>query len=208
MKEAIIGFIGVIVGSILSWAQAWYYSKREHQKNAQYLAIRVVIALRQYLYKCWLVSVDDGLNQGQRDQEGCLVPQATDPGPIVYPEDIDWKSIDPKLAYRLLSLQPSAESADRAISAAVEFTDGPPDYKDIFEERYLQYSKIGLLVTELENEICKTYKIPSDDSEDWKPKESFKKIIKQVELNRIREAASRKKIFDEIESGESLKDEK
>ncbi len=208
MKEAIIGFVGVIVGSIISWVQSWYSTKREHDKNAHYLAIRVVITLRQYLYKCWLVSVDDGLIQGQRNQDGCLVPQASDPGPIEYPVDIDWKSVDPKIAYRLLSLQPSAESADRAISAAIEFSDGPPDYEDVFEERYLQYSKIGLIVIGLENEICKKYNVPIDNSEDWNPKEGFEKTLNQVESNRIREAAASKKLFDELSSSESLKEEK
>ena len=29
MKEAFIGFIGVIVGSMLSWLQSWYSAKKE-----------------------------------------------------------------------------------------------------------------------------------------------------------------------------------
>jgi len=206
MKEAFIGFIGVIVGSMLSWLQSWYSAKKEHEKNAHYLAIRVVIALRQYIYKCWLVSVDDGLNLGQRAKDGCLVPQAKDPGPIVYPEDIDWKSIDPKIAYKLLSLQPLAESADRAISTAIEFSDGPPDYENIFEERYLQYCQIGLEVIKLENEICKIYNIPIDNSENWNPKESFAETLKKVESNQMRKAESRKKLFDETSCNVKFKD--
>lgn len=191
--------VGTLVTSTVPFIQSWYLNRKDREKHAHYLAIRVVIALRQYLYKCWLVTQDDGLAQGQRDSDGCLVPQAKDPGPIVYPEDIDWKSIDPKLAYKLLSLQPSAESADRMISAAIEFGDGPPDYKDIFEERHLQYSMIGLKVLALENELCKANMIPKEDSlEDWNPSEAFQKTIQNIEASQVKRTESQRKIMDEL----------
>lgn len=199
MKEAVIGFIGVIVGSIVPWLQSLHSAKNERDKHAHYLAIRVIIALRQYTYACWLVAVDDGLNQGERDIDGCLVPQAKDPGPIVYPNDIEWKSIDAQLAYDLLSLQLDAESADRSIAAAIEFTDGPPDYEDIFEERHSQYSKIGLKVIDLENRLCKKFEIPLEDkNSNWSPLEDFNNAIKKVEQNQNRRAENNKSLFDEM----------
>lgn len=197
--EAIIGLVGVIVGASIAWAQTWWAHKQEQKKSANYLAIRVVNTLRQYLYKCWLVAEDDGLSQGQRDSDGCLVPQATDPGPIKYPDDIDWKSIDSKLAYQLLSLPQKAEFAERAIAAAIEFSSGPPDYEEVFEERYLQYSMIGLTVLSLENELCKTYAIPKENSlENWNPSEVFRKAIQNVEKAQVERAESQRRIMDEL----------
>lgn len=196
------GFIGVLVGASIPWLQSFISSKLERKRHASYLAIRVVIALREYLYQCWRVTEDDG---GERDSGGCLYPQVKQPGPIKYPEDIDWKSIDPKLTYQLLSLPSIAQAADRAISVAGEY-DSPPDYEDYFEERYLQYSMMGLKIISLEEELCRLYSIPKEISlEDWDPKSSFQKKIKQVEERQIKRAESNKKIFEEFENSSKAK---
>lgn len=199
MKDVIFGLIGVIVGSFLSWIQTWHSTKKEREKSAHYLAIRIVISLRQYIYKCWLVAVDDGLCLGERDSDGCLSPQAQDPGPISFPEDIDWKSIDANLAYKLLSLQPMAEAADRAIASSIEFSDGPPDYDEVFEERHYQYSKIGILVIELEAQVCNLFNLPSETHEQWNPKNDFERSINYVELRRARRADANIKMAKEME---------
>ena len=197
--EAVIGLVGVIVGASITWMQTWWTHKQEQEKSANYLAIRVVNTLRQYLYKCWLVAEDDGLSQGERDPDGCLVPQAKDPGPIHYPEDIDWKSIDSKLAYQLLTLPQMAESAERAIAGSIEFGSGPPDYEEVFEERHLQYSMIGLKVLFLESELCKVYKIPKENSlEEWDPSAAFQKTIQSIENAQIERTESQRKMMDEL----------
>lgn len=196
MNEALIGFVGVIIGALTSWAQSWWLHKQDVNRNAQYLAIRVVNSLREYTYKCWLVAVDDGLYQGQPDSEGCLSPQAKDPGPIFYPDDIDWKSINPKLAYRLLSLPSKAESADRSISEAIEFCSGPPDYVEVFEERHMQYSLIGLEVISLEKELCKSFGLPQEKYlEEWNPAECFENSIKEVKEAQNKRAENQKQLM-------------
>ncbi|HLE12698.1 MAG: hypothetical protein A2504_16950 [Bdellovibrionales bacterium RIFOXYD12_FULL_39_22] len=204
--EAIVGIVGVIIGAGITWAQTLWMHKQEQNKNAKYLAIRVVNTLREYVYKCWLVSVDDGLNQGQRDSNDCLAPQAKDPGPIIYPEDIDWKSIDANLAYQLLSLPNKAESADRAILAAVEFCSGPPDYEEVFDERHIRYSLIGLGVLSLEKTLCKLFEIPQEQSlDDWDPANGFQEAIKQVENRQLKRAESQKKLMDELDNSKGKK---
>lgn len=199
LKESIFGLVGVIIGAGISWGQAWWVSKQERNRHANYFAIRVVHALRRYAFQCSLVATDDGLVMGQRDEDGCLSPQAADPGPIRYPDDIDWKSIAPKIVNSLLSLQSQAEAADRIISSAAEIC-GPPDFEDAFEARQLQYSMIGLNVLSIEKELCKIYKIPAEDSlEDWNPSLVFEKTIKNIEESQIRRSENLKEFFQKTE---------
>lgn len=44
---------------------------------------------------------DDGLYNGQRTNDGCFNPQIKTPSVPVYPNDVDWKSID-DLMFQLL----------------------------------------------------------------------------------------------------------
>lgn len=200
MEESIFGLIGVIVGAGISWGQSWWVGKQEQSRHANYFAIRVVHTLRRYAFQCSLVASDDGLALGQRDQNGCLSPQVDDPGPIKYPDDIDWKSIDPKIVNSLLSLQSQAETADRIIFNSAEYGDGPPDYDDVFEARHLQYSLIGIKVLSLEKELCRIFKIPGEFSlENWSPSIVFDQTIKKIEENQIARSASAKKFLEEIE---------
>lgn len=94
MLEAIFGLIGVFVGSAISWFQTFWNNKQAAAKNARYLAIRVVCILDKFLEDCIEVVKDDGLSYGQRSAEGELRPQVNTPTPPVFPEDVDWKSID------------------------------------------------------------------------------------------------------------------
>lgn len=62
MTEAIFGLIGVLVGSGISLFQTHWMEKRANDKNARYLAIRVVCILDKYLEDCAEVVNDDGLS--------------------------------------------------------------------------------------------------------------------------------------------------
>lgn len=92
--------------------------KRATRKNARYLAIRIVCVLDIYLEDCAEVVKDDGLSYGQRNVAGSLEPQVKEPGVPVYPEDVDWKSINHELMYRVLSLPSEVKAAERLISFA------------------------------------------------------------------------------------------
>lgn len=200
--DAVVGLVGVVIGGFIGWGQTWWAQKKEQEKSSNYLAIRVVNVLRQYIYKCSLVAADEG----DPDSNGELVPQAKDPGPIKYPDDIDWRSINPRLAYQLLALPNKGEAADRAILAAIDFCSGPPDYEEVFEERHLQYSMIGIEAVALERVLCKEFNLPIEETlENWNPEEEFQKAIKRVEESQIERAESHKKLMEEISASEGKK---
>jgi len=183
VRELLSGLIGVFVGALLTLVREVWSDWRGRARHARYLAIRVVCTLDRYIESCADVASDDGLCQGQPNAEGYLEPQVSPPSPPVFPEDLDWKSIEPALMYRILSLPSQAEAANRMIGAAWDSAD-PPDYEQAFEERQDQYAKLGLTAFALTQEIRKKYGIPPQDLGEWDPAAHLAKVRERVEEER------------------------
>ncbi|WP_330746940.1 hypothetical protein [Chryseobacterium sp. CP-77] len=183
MTEAIFGLVGVLVGSGISWFQSYWTSQSEAQKNARYLAIRIVCILDKYIEDCAEVVKDDGLFEGQRSAQNCLVPQIKIPSVPNYPDDIDWKSIDPDLMFELLSFPSEIEDGNRIINAA-NLIAYPPDYQDWFDERKFYYCQFGLTANKLSNDLSKKYGIKKKNYNEWNPFEYFSSELRAVAQQR------------------------
>lgn len=186
---AVPSLIGVIVGALATTLRERWADSSKQDRHARYLAIRVVCILDKYVEKCAEVVLDDGRCEGQRNEEDCLEPQVAIPPPPEFPTDVDWKSIEPRLMYRLLSLPNEADAANRRIAAASQFA-FPPDYDELFEERNDQYSKLGLAANALKTEIRKQFDIPSLelDPNIWNPIEALKRARSALEERRRKRA--------------------
>lgn len=176
MKEAIIGLIGVIIGSVISWLQGYWNQRRTEKKSAGYLAIRVVCVLDKFIEDCADVISDDGLAFGQRNKDGFLEPQVKSPGAPVFPGDVDWKCIDQDLMYKLLSMPSEVDAGDRMIKFMDEIA-SPPNYEEWFAERKYHYSRFGLQAFALSNELSERYGIKKMIYNDWNPMEYFSKEL-------------------------------
>ncbi|MDH6252501.1 hypothetical protein M2347_002228 [Chryseobacterium sp. H1D6B] len=183
MTEAIFGLIGVLVGSGISWFQSHWTSRKESEKNARYLAIRLVCILDKYMEDCADVVKDDGLSEGQRSAEGCLSPQVKIPAAPHYPDDIDWKSIDPDLMFALLSFPSEIENGNRMIDAT-EIISMAPNYQDWFDERRFYYCQFGLIAYKLSNELSEKYGIKKKQYNDWDPAKDFSSGLRAVAVRR------------------------
>lgn len=185
MTEAIFGLVGVFIGAGISWLQVYWTNKRTENKNARYLAIRIVCVLDKYLEHCAEVIKDDGLSFGQRTEEGHLAPQVIAPGPPIFPEDVDWRSIDHELMYKILSFPTEVETGERLIKSTLEFA-SPPDFEDWFDERKYQYCLFGLTAYQLSGELAEKYSIKKMVYNHWDPvndlQNELSKAIKKREL--------------------------
>lgn len=168
MTEGIFGLIGVLVGASIAWFQSYYTNRRTELKNAKYLAIRVVCILDKFTEDCADVVKDDGLQFGQRTADGCLQPQIMVPEIPVFPDDLDWKSIDHELMYEILSF-PSDVAAGNKIIDFTKNISGPPDYEDWFDERKFHYAEFGIASLKLAGELCLKYDIKKKKYNDWDP---------------------------------------
>lgn len=90
---------GAIIGAGLTWLQVVVHHRRERSGGAKYLAIRVVIAIDQFLDNCVAAVLADLDPLDDRTD-----PEKFSPLPDAYvePDDVDWSSIDRELARELL----------------------------------------------------------------------------------------------------------
>lgn len=183
MTEAIFGQVGVFVGSGISWLQSYWTGKNERNKSARYAAIRIVCVLDKFLQDCTDVVNDDGLNEGQRNSNGCLAPQINHPTTISYPEDVDWKSIDSEIMFKLLSFPSEIEDGNRLIQATEKFAE-KPDYADWFNERKYYYCTFGLFALKLSNEISKKYGVKTKKYIYWDPEKDLNEKLSVVNKQR------------------------
>jgi hypothetical protein len=188
MSGAVFGLIGVIIGSLLNWFREMLTDLRTRSRHARYLAIRVVCVLDKYVENCAEVVNDDGLDHGQRDEQGYLQVQVETPDVPAFPSDLDWKSIDHSLMYRIFSMPNEAEAADSKISFVWDYIARPPDFEEYFEERQDQYARLGLAASAITQELRRKYGIPSRDFGDWNPIERLTKAKQQVEEDRLKRA--------------------
>lgn len=158
------GLFGVVVGAALPLVREAWNNKRQ----ARYLAIRVACLLDEFLDECTNVVGDDGLSSGQRSADGRLEAQVSQPMGLPLPDDVDWRSIDHGLMYKILALPSRIERDNRSIAFEAEHS-FPPDYREFFEERQYRYACLGLDVAALTRTLRSTYGIPEQETGEWDP---------------------------------------
>jgi hypothetical protein len=177
---AILTTIGTFVitrYSIRSEAQTGAAARQEEiDRHARYLAMRVVCVLDPFIRECVEVVHDSGL----LDNEGVMEPRMPDPM-LTFPDDVDWRSVQPDLMYRILGFPNELEIAKQAISWVVDQISGPPDYTEFFQERVIRYGKLGLAAVALADDLRRVYGIPPRDYGDWHPKEVIEEQVVETE---------------------------
>ncbi|MFG1265083.1 hypothetical protein [Xanthobacter aminoxidans] len=180
------GLIGVIVGSVLTTAKDVFLDRRNQTRLATYAAIRIVCVMDLFAAGCLDVANDCGEDRPQphgQDERETTVDE-----PVLGPfaSDIDWKSLSPEIAYKILILPSKIDEAKRSIYFAFDAIGGPPDYDEGFEERQLRYAELGLSAIEITKELRKNYSIapPSNDRADWAPAKRLPEIKASIDQSR------------------------
>lgn len=171
LMPAFIGLLGVLVGGLITIGKDVFLARAERQRNGVYAAIRIIGVLDQYAQKCIDVVFDDGTSEGRpagRTEHGeeYHKVQVGSPEPLTYPDDIDWKSLPKKLAFRALTLPNSARDTDRHIGFSAEHA-FPPDYEEVFDARQEGYARLGLEAIELASALRTEFDLPLKDRSVW-----------------------------------------
>jgi hypothetical protein len=189
LSEAIFGLVGVLVGAVIQWIKEGLNTHDQRTRQARYLAAQVIRELDDFVGKCIDVVRDDGTDdRGEpagktKEGERFLEPQVNLPNEPIYPNDLDWRSIDGDLLYSIVMLPNQKKNIDRRISDA-EIHDSPPFYDSLFLARIEGYSNLGLKALEIRNRLRKKYKLESLDVECFNPKEFL--LGKEAEIKKLR----------------------
>jgi hypothetical protein len=184
---------GVAVGQWLTYKREKWVADDQRDRNARFLAIRCVCVLDPFVSQCCDIAYDDGIE----DQGGITQPRVATPE-LMFPTDVDWRSIPADLMYSLLTLPSEIAAADQVIAQVDEYIAGPPDYAEVFDERMIQYSKLGLKVLGLADQLRTKYQIPPWNHDGWDPRSTLDKKLAEVEKDKAKRAAHQAAFTQEI----------
>jgi hypothetical protein len=208
MSAAIIGLLGVVLGSVLTSFKDLVAHFITRRGSGRYAAVRIIAVLDEYAQKCVSVVADDGTCEGRpagRTGQGeeYYDPQVTSPEPPAFPDDIDWRSISFKLMYRILCLSNTSRETDRYIAASAEHS-FPPDYDEVFSARQEGYAHLGLEAVDLVRELRREFDLPKASAKfwdwGWDSKEFLQKKVTEIQGRRQIDQAANAAMIAEMES--------
>lgn len=184
--NAATGLLGVIIGSAITIYSQARREKRQQTSSGTYLAASISLLLDDFLEACARAAADTGELGPDRETMETSVPH---PCLAPYPTDIDWKSIDPQMMYRIIALRREVKFAEEYIQSTYEHVAFPPDYDDLFIARTEQFSKLGKTAAALSSELRKSFGLPKADFGGWSPLDTINRELKRIEDLKARYAA-------------------
>jgi hypothetical protein len=107
---ATTGIFTTLLNQGVSWLREWWTNKSRKKSEAIYLALRLAALLEEFVVKCVYRAWHDDADL----TEGAIELDYNLPTLACYPQDSDWKSLDPELAGQILSFPNEITSARMA----------------------------------------------------------------------------------------------
>lgn len=189
---AAVSLAGTVLNHRLGLSRARTKAKEENDRSARYLAIRVICILEPFVRGCASVAAD----QGRPDGEGGFDPDAPEPS-LAYPDDVEWRSIDPDLMFRALNLQNEIRMAKDFISFSWEHE----SENETFRERQYRFAGLGLAAVGVVADLRKMAGLPPQDYEEeyWNPRKVLERAYNHEKTRRDSAARSSRNIIESAE---------
>jgi hypothetical protein len=183
-KVALGGLIAVggqLAVTLVAWGKEVWFDKSKKRKDAEYLAMRLVLLFDELISGCHK-AVHDPLAE---DREG--VSESTVPYPSFTLPEGDYKALPRRLMYEVVSMPNRVNDIHEGLACAWEFS-GPPNFDEFFLYRQEHWSKLGLKALDLIDALCRRYEIPAPQRPKfYSPRTSFQDLLAEIELDRQRE---------------------
>lgn len=171
----VIAVFGQLTATLVAWLKEWRFAASKRRKDAEYLAMRLVLVLDTLVGACYN-AVHDPLRE---DSEGAFESTVLDPT-LTLPIDGDYKALPRNLMYELLSMPNKLDGIKEGLAVTAEDS-FPPDYHEYYEYRREHWSKLGLKALDLIDALCREYKIPLPDRpKHYYPRESFREVVAKI----------------------------
>jgi hypothetical protein len=127
------------------------------------------------------VVADDGLYQGQTDENGYHRVQTTTPKFEPEKLNVEWKSLPAKFLHEILGFPTQANYAQDKVNGAFDYCATPPEFAEGFEERQFQYAKLGLAAAKLAEQLRHLAGLHSGTTGNLNSTEYIKKELAKIE---------------------------
>ncbi len=196
MEDLAAQLAAIVVTAILTTVGTWVVARytmvgaaekeaaaraEVREREARYLAIRLVCMLDPFIYECCSITMDNG----EPDKDGYFVPTVEAPA-VVLPDNVDWRSLDQQLMYRALSFPNEIQAAKQSISAALEYAGTPPDYPEFFVQRQKSFAQLGLAALSLADDLRAKFEIPAREDGDDDPPAHLSKALSAAQRDELR----------------------
>ncbi|RHZ90447.1 hypothetical protein D1114_23205 [Cereibacter sphaeroides] len=109
-----------------------------------------------------------------------------------FPDDLDWRSIDPRLAFDILAFANKVSDAARSTLMASEFA-SPPNYEEYYDTRCRAYAALGLEAARIGRVLRDTHHLPRRTFDRWSPEQVLaERTIEMEEEDRNEREQARK----------------
>jgi len=175
VSEGWFTIMGVVVGGFIAWGVEAWRQRSNKKERARYAALRSVIALDNYVSETASALSPDPLSYNEGPDADFEKPM-----PFALPTDVDWSSLQPNLAYRILSI---ANRHEFGISA-IEFINYVADNWAARVHRDEYFARLALdcaaLAKELRDQFSLTHTTTNILNPDWDPVDQLSAILRTV----------------------------
>lgn len=178
------GLVTAIANNFLVWLRDSRKDSKISSREATYSSIRISVILDEFAIKCAEIISDNDMYSRSGGHAGA--PHGKLPSLAEYPGDIDWKSLDPTLTARVLSIPNELSLSEGTIKF----------WEDVDRETVStacddQAGKCGYRAWKLAEDIRRRYKLPAFDPKQtaWDVR-GLLEVHHDTALKRVREAAA------------------
>ncbi|MEQ0277561.1 hypothetical protein [Klebsiella sp. CN_Kp100] len=156
-----VSSVGAALGGVYL---AHYFTRRREERAVAakqvserlFIATELVFLLEQFAEGCTRLATDSG----EQNPEGEYTPTENLPELIITNISGDWRTLPPRVMYRIYELPVLQNEVRRHVAAFYEHYWEPPNHSRYFRERQFQYARLGLKAVILARRLRKLVSLP------------------------------------------------
>lgn len=150
---ALIGAAGALLGIAISFGRDWYGQKLKDGQQRNFVALRIAAELDDFAIRCTLAAGDHGQPEIQQCGQEEYVPEYPSPDFQLDYSSYDWRLLPKDLLMRILELPHLTKRAHVYLSEVIEYGNDPPYHQEYFNERSLQFGRLGLKAAQVARDL-------------------------------------------------------
>jgi hypothetical protein len=188
-NEGMFAIYGVIVGVCLTWIGEAIKQRNSIARRANYAAIRAVIALDAYVGHCaYALNWEDPEPPVDRDPDEFYKM----PDKFQMPDDVDWTSVPPELAQRVLEIPHRDSEARQSITFYARDLGERSFARD---ERDKEFLEIAHDAIEIATELRRRYSV-AETTRRWNANQILDDLRKEREKRLAAQAGWQEDLFE------------